>query len=46
MKFKTLSNRKGFDGRQCMLRSICEVADKPFLRDSGLFNELFQIALT
>lgn len=36
---------KGFEGRHCVLRGICEAAESKFGSHSGLFGELFHILL-
>jgi DM4/DM12 family len=36
----------GYDGRACMLRTICESAELPLSITSGLLAELFHIVLT
>ncbi|KAK4292373.1 hypothetical protein Pmani_034856 [Petrolisthes manimaculis] len=38
-------NRFGVDGKACLLRSVCEVAESP-LRDDGLLGEILNIVLT
>ncbi|XP_050713141.1 uncharacterized protein LOC126996584 [Eriocheir sinensis] len=38
-------NRFGVDGKACLLRSVCEVAESP-LRDDGLLGEVLNILLT
>lgn len=35
---------KGFEGRHCVLRGICEAAESKFGAHGGLFGELFHIA--
>ncbi|XP_027236644.1 uncharacterized protein [Penaeus vannamei] len=40
----TLS-RFGLNGKSCLLRAVCEVAESP-LRDDGLFGEIINIVLT
>ncbi|XP_073841477.1 uncharacterized protein [Musca autumnalis] len=41
-----LATRMGLSGRECMLKSICEAAEKPFHIYNGLFGELLHILLT
>ncbi|XP_061398337.1 uncharacterized protein LOC133334054 [Musca vetustissima] len=41
-----LATRMGLSGRECMLKSICEAAEKPFHVYNGLFGELLHILLT
>jgi hypothetical protein len=37
----------GFDGRTCLLRSICEAAHSPFFhKESGLLDEIAHAILT
>jgi hypothetical protein len=43
--FFFVSNRDGINGRDCMLRTICEVADMP-LSHNGLVGELLQVFFT
>lgn len=38
-------NREGKDGRQCMLRAICEVAETP-VNHNGIVGELMQVFFT
>ncbi|KAK8371710.1 hypothetical protein O3P69_013562 [Scylla paramamosain] len=38
-------NRFGVDGKACLLRAVCEVAESP-LRDDGLLGEVLNIILT
>lgn len=40
-----LADTKGFKGRICVLRSICEAAEAPFTHRSGLLGELLHIVL-
>lgn len=40
-----LAETKGFKGRICVLRSICEAAEAPFTHRSGLLGELLHIVL-
>lgn len=42
---KVLSE-KGFDGRHCVLRAICEAAESKFGFHGGLLGQLFHIVLT
>lgn len=37
---------KGFEGRHCVLRTICEAAESKFGFHGGLFGQLFHIILT
>lgn len=39
-------HRKGFDGRSCVLRAICEASEARFTHTSGLIGELLHIAFT
>jgi DM4/DM12 family len=39
-------NGLGYDGRACMLRTICESAELPLSVSSGLLAELFHIVFT
>lgn len=41
-----LLQSKGLEGRQCVLRSICEAAETKFTHHSGIFGELFHILFT
>uniref|UniRef100_A0A1I8M6V7 Uncharacterized protein n=1 Tax=Musca domestica TaxID=7370 RepID=A0A1I8M6V7_MUSDO len=41
-----LATRMGLSGRECMLKSICEAAERPFHIYNGLFGELLHILLT
>jgi DM4/DM12 family len=36
-------NSKNIDGRQCVLRAICEASRLPFDHESGLLGEIFHI---
>ncbi|XP_055678114.1 uncharacterized protein LOC129786887 [Lutzomyia longipalpis] len=38
--------KSGFDGRSCILRSICEAALRPFSGKSGILAELLNIVLS
>ncbi|XP_064101337.1 uncharacterized protein LOC135211997 [Macrobrachium nipponense] len=38
-------SRFGLDGKSCLLRAVCEVAESP-LRDDGLLGEIINIVLT
>lgn len=38
-------HRFGVDGKACLLRAVCEVAESP-LRDDGLLGEVLNIILT
>uniref|UniRef100_A0A1B0AIA5 Uncharacterized protein n=1 Tax=Glossina pallidipes TaxID=7398 RepID=A0A1B0AIA5_GLOPL len=44
--FEILTQRLGLGGRDCVMKSICEVAEAPFHYYNGLFAELFYILLT
>ncbi|XP_049939090.1 uncharacterized protein LOC126413234 [Schistocerca serialis cubense] len=47
--YTTLSDfltRLGIDGRNCLLRAICEAAEKPFTRVGGLAEDILHILLT
>lgn len=39
------NHRFGVDGKACLLRAVCEVAESP-LRDDGLLGEVLNILLT
>ncbi|KAM8708212.1 hypothetical protein ACLKA7_015221 [Drosophila subpalustris] len=41
-----LAKRLGYQGRICVLKSICEVAEEPFHFTNGLVAELLHILLT
>lgn len=41
-----LAKRLGYQGRICVLKSICEVAEEPFHYTNGLIAELLHILLT
>ncbi|XP_068148975.1 uncharacterized protein [Drosophila tropicalis] len=41
-----LANRLGYQGRICVLKSICEAAEEPFHYANGLFADIFHIFLT
>ncbi|EDW19023.1 uncharacterized protein LOC6582862 [Drosophila mojavensis] len=41
-----LAKRLGYQGRICVLKSICEVAEEPFHFSNGLLAELLHILLT
>lgn len=44
--FAKLLSTKGFNGRICMLRGICEAAQAKFSHHSGLISELLHIVFT
>lgn len=44
--FAKLLDTKGFSGRACVLRGICESAETKFTHHSGLFGELLHIVFT
>lgn len=44
--FAKLLDSKGFNGRACVLRGICESAETKFTHHSGLFGELLHIFFT
>ncbi|CAO1440557.1 unnamed protein product [Diamesa tonsa] len=44
--FAKLLDTKGFNGRACVLRGICESAETKFTHHSGLFGELLHIVFT
>ena len=47
LPFEALLQEYGFDGRMCMLRSICEAAHSPFNHeDNGLLEEIAHSILT
>ncbi|KAJ3666044.1 hypothetical protein Zmor_001500 [Zophobas morio] len=37
---------RGFEGKPCILRAICEVAGAPLEKNYGLFNELIHVLFT
>lgn len=39
-------NRSGFNGRECLLRLICEAADTPLGIHNGVFGDVLHIILT
>ncbi|XP_073959916.1 uncharacterized protein [Choristoneura fumiferana] len=41
-----MTERYGFSGRPCLLRTICEAADVPFTHENGLLGEIAHILLT
>uniref|UniRef100_A0A182M731 Uncharacterized protein n=1 Tax=Anopheles culicifacies TaxID=139723 RepID=A0A182M731_9DIPT len=41
-----LFDQKGFNGRSCVLRAICEASEASFTHTSGLIGELLHIAFT
>ncbi|XP_026465101.1 uncharacterized protein LOC113367735 [Ctenocephalides felis] len=41
-----LVNSYGLQGKECMLRAICENAENPFTHENGLLGELMHIILT
>ncbi|XP_016931864.2 uncharacterized protein [Drosophila suzukii] len=41
-----LADRLGYQGRICVLKSICEAAEEPFHYTNGLFADLLHILLT
>ncbi|XP_053691003.1 uncharacterized protein LOC128739534 [Sabethes cyaneus] len=43
---EAIADHKGFNGRQCLLRSICESAEAKFTHSSGILGELLHILLT
>ncbi|XP_059611412.1 uncharacterized protein LOC132258227 [Phlebotomus argentipes] len=43
---EAIANERGFGGRACVLRVICETAEVPFNRKSGILAELIHILLT
>ncbi|GAB0097675.1 uncharacterized protein DMENIID0001_133400 [Sergentomyia squamirostris] len=40
---EAIVSNSGYDGRSCVLRSICEAVQRPFSKESGLLAELFNI---
>ncbi|XP_018323163.2 uncharacterized protein LOC108735625 [Agrilus planipennis] len=48
--YRSLNNfieKSGFgDGKACLLRTICEIAEIPFEKRTGLFAEILHILLT
>lgn len=47
LPFEALLQEYGFDGRMCVLRSICEAAHSPFSHeDNGLLEEIAHSILT
>lgn len=43
--YEDIANRRGNDGRQCLLRAICEAAQTP-VEHVGVFDEMLQLFLT
>ncbi|GAB0088586.1 uncharacterized protein DMENIID0001_030430 [Sergentomyia squamirostris] len=43
---EAIASKSGFDGRSCVLRSICEAALRPFSGKSGLMAELLNIVFS
>lgn len=49
MIYKTLEhilNTNKLNGKNCVLKAICESAQNPFTHESGIFGELFHIMFT
>ncbi|XP_019540352.3 uncharacterized protein LOC109411277 [Aedes albopictus] len=43
---ETIGDQKGYNGRSCLLRTICEAAEAKFSHSSGIIGELLHILLT
>ncbi|XP_055633949.1 uncharacterized protein LOC129774255 [Toxorhynchites rutilus septentrionalis] len=43
---EAIVNQKGYDGRNCLLRTICEAAEAKFSHTSGILGELLHILFT
>ncbi|XP_001661761.2 uncharacterized protein LOC5575033 [Aedes aegypti] len=43
---ETMADQKGYNGRSCLLRTICEAAEVKFSHSSGIIGELLHILLT
>lgn len=41
-----LLHKQGINGRECVLKAICEASEVQFSHHSGIFGELFHILLT
>ncbi|KAG5676910.1 hypothetical protein PVAND_006713 [Polypedilum vanderplanki] len=39
-------SKEGKNGRQCLLRTICEVAETPLRHDNGIIGELLEVLFT
>lgn len=44
--FADLLHKQGLNGRECVLKSICEVAEVNFTHHSGIFGEIFHVLFT
>lgn len=42
---ETIMNRRGIDGKECLLKSICEAAHSP-IEKFGIFDEILHLLLT
>lgn len=42
---ETVMNRRGIDGRDCLLKSICEAAHSP-IESYSVFDEILHLVLT
>lgn len=40
------ADKMGYNGRDCLLHAICEIAAVPFTFSSGILGELFHIIMT
>lgn len=43
--YEMLMNAKGVNGKQCLLRAICEAAQEP-INHGGVFEEILHLFLT
>ncbi|XP_058817543.1 uncharacterized protein LOC131680848 [Topomyia yanbarensis] len=43
---EAIADHKGFSGRSCLLRTICEAAEAKFTHSSGILGELLHILFT
>jgi len=43
---ENLMNNLGFEGRDCMLRAMCEIHEYPLQGGYGLFGEIFTLVFT
>lgn len=43
---EVFTDEKGFNGRECILKSICEAAEATFTHKSGIIGEILHILLT
>lgn len=42
---ETFMNGKGKNGRECLLKAICDAAQSPIQRDGGVFSEIAHLIL-